>query len=119
MYEAFDYHERVSIGGRLITNIFYRFVDDIVANAEEEEEADNQVDCLDTISTMYKLEIGTNNTKEMANSPNGFRIEIKINGLRLEAVENFRYLGSLIVMNDPNPRFFQGLPRQQQLFLRI
>ena len=38
MCEALDDHEgSVSIGGRLITN--FRFADDIVVNAEEEEEA--------------------------------------------------------------------------------
>ena len=38
MCEALDEHEgSVSIGGRLITN--FRFADDIVVNAEEEEEA--------------------------------------------------------------------------------
>ena len=39
MCEALDAHEgSVSIGGRLITN--FRFADDIVVTAEEEEEAD-------------------------------------------------------------------------------
>ena len=39
MCEALDDHEgSVSIGGRLITN--FRFADDIVVNAEEEEEAE-------------------------------------------------------------------------------
>ena len=38
MCEALDVHEgSVRIGGRLITN--FRFADDIVVNAEEEEEA--------------------------------------------------------------------------------
>ena len=45
MYEALDDHEgSVSIGGRLITN--FHFVDDIVVNAEEEEEAGVLVDVL-------------------------------------------------------------------------
>ena len=56
MCEALDDHESsVSIGGRLITN--FRFVDDIVVNAEEEEEAGVQVDSLDTTTTRYKMEI--------------------------------------------------------------
>ena len=38
MCEAFDDHEgSVSIGGRLITVANFRFADDIVVNAEEEE----------------------------------------------------------------------------------
>ena len=61
-----------SIGGRLITN--FRFADDIVVNAEEEEEAGVLVDRLDTT----KMEIGPDKTKVMTNNPNGFQREIKI-----------------------------------------
>ena len=47
MCEALDDHESsVSIGGRLITN--FRFADDIVVNAEKEEEAGILVDRFDT-----------------------------------------------------------------------
>ena len=61
MCEALDDHEgSVSIGGRLITNT--RFVDDIVVNAEEEEEAVVLVDRLDTITTRYKMEFGPDKT---------------------------------------------------------
>ena len=53
MCEALDDHESsVSTGGRLITN--FRFADDIVVNAEEEEEAGALVDRLDTITTRYQ-----------------------------------------------------------------
>ena len=57
MCEALDDHEgSVSIGGRLITK--FRFADDIVGNAEEEEVADVLVNRLDTTTTRYKMEIG-------------------------------------------------------------
>ena len=57
MCEALDDHEcSVSIGGPLITN--FRFADDIVVNAEEEEEADVLVDRLDWTTTRYKMVIG-------------------------------------------------------------
>ena len=36
------------------------------------------------------MEIGPDET----NNPNGFQREIKITGKRLEAVENFKYMGS-------------------------
>ena len=69
MCEALDDHEgSVSIGGRLITNI--RFADDIVVNAEEEEEAGVLVDRLDRTTTRYKMEIGPDKTKVMTNNPN-------------------------------------------------
>ena len=79
MCEALDDHEgSVSIGGRLITN--FRFADDIVVNAEEEEEAGVLVDRLDRTTTRYKIEIGPDKTKVMTNNPNGFQREIKIKG---------------------------------------
>ena len=96
MCEALDDHEgSVSIGGRLITN--FRFADDIVVNAEEDEKAGVLVDRLDTTTTMYKLEIGPDKTKVMmTNNPNGFQREIKIKDQRLEEVQNFKYFGAII-----------------------
>ena len=71
MCAALDDHEgSVSIGGRLNTN--FRFADDIVVNAEEEEEAGALVDRLDRTTTRYKMKIGPDKTKVMTNNPNGF-----------------------------------------------
>ena len=68
MCEALDDHDgSVSIGGRLITNS--RFADDIVVNAEEEDEAGVLIDCLDRTTTRYKMEIGPDKTKVMTNNP--------------------------------------------------
>ena len=107
MCETLDEHEgSVSIGGRLITN--FRFADDIVVNAEEEEEAGVLVDRLDRTTTRYKREIGPDKTKEMTNNPNGFQREIKIICQRLEEVENFKYHGQSSLTKDQNPRFFAG-----------
>ena len=83
----------MTIGGRLITN--FRFADDIVVNAEEEEEADVLIDRLDRTTTRYKMEIGPDKTKVMTNNPNGFQREIKIKGQWLEEVENFNF-GAII-----------------------
>ena len=67
MCEALDDHEcSVSTAGRLITN--FRFADDIVVNAEDEEEAGVLVDRLDTTNTRYKIEIGPDKTKVMINN---------------------------------------------------
>ena len=70
--------------------IDFRFADDIVANAEEEEEAGVLVDRLDTNTTSYKMEIGPDKTKVMTNNPNDFQREVKIKGQMLEEVENLR-----------------------------
>ena len=102
MCEALD----VSIVRRLITN--FRFADDIVVYAEEEEEAGDLVNRLDTTTTRYKKEIGPDKTKVMTNNPNGFQREIKIKGQRLEEVENFKYLGAIISNKGSKPKFFPG-----------
>ena len=108
MCETLDDHEgSVSIGGRLITN--FRFAFDIVVNAEEEEEASVLVDRLDTITTRYKMEIGTDKTKMMTNNPNGFQREIKIKGHRLEEVENFKYLGAIISYEGSKPEILSRI----------
>ena len=108
MCEALDDHEwSVSIGGRLITN--FRFADDIVVNAEEEEEAGILVDRLDTTTTGYKMEIGPDKTK-VINNPNGFQREIKRKRQRLEEwrTSNTCTLGQSYPTKNQNPRFFPG-----------
>ena len=107
MCEALDDHEgSVSIGGRLITN--FRFADDTVLNAEDEE-ADILVDRLDTTTTRYKMEIGPDKTKVMTNNPNGFQREIKIKVQRLEEVENFKYLEAIISNEGSKPEILSRI----------
>ena len=62
MCEAlYDHEGSVSIGGRLITN--FRFADDIIVNAEEEE-AGVLIDRLDRTTTRYKMVIGPDNKSD-------------------------------------------------------
>ena len=70
MCEALDDHEG---SVRRTTYYNFRFADDIVVNAEEEEEAGVLVDSLDTTTTRYKLDISPDKTKVMTNNPNGFQ----------------------------------------------
>ena len=118
MCEALDDLESsVSIGGRLITD--FRFADDIVVNAEEEEEAGILVDRLDRTTTRYKMEIGPDKTKVMAINPNGFQREIKIKGQRLEEMENFKYLGAITSKEGSNPGILSRLAQTTAAFSRL
>ena len=118
MCEALDGHEgSVSIGGRLITN--FRFADDIVVNAEEEEGAGVLVDRRDTTTTRYKMEIGPDKTKVMTSNPNGFQREIKIKGQRLEEVENFKYLGSVISNEGSKPKILSRIAETTAALSRL
>ena len=69
MSDALEEHDgKVSIGGINITNL--RFVDDIDALAEEEQELEALVGSLDKTCTRYKLENSAEKTKLMTNSAN-------------------------------------------------
>ena len=118
MCEALDDHDgSVSIGGRLITN--FRFADDIVVNAEEEEEAGVLIDRLDRTTTRYKMEIGPDNTKVMTNNSNGFQREIKIKGQRLVQVENFKYLGAIFSNEGSKPEILSRIAQTTAALSRL
>ena len=117
MCEAFDDHESsIGIGGRLITN--FRFADDIVENAEEEE-AGVLIDRLDRTTTRYKMEIGPDKKKVMTNNPNGFQREIKIKGQRLEKVENIKYLGAIISNEGSKPEILSRMAQTTAALSRL
>ena len=81
-----------SIEGRAITNL--RFADDIDGLAGEEELA-KLVECLEKASTAYGVEISAEKTKLITNNTSGINTEIKVNGLKIETVKSFKYLGSV------------------------
>ena len=117
MCEALDDHEcSVSIGGRLIAN--FRFADDIVVNAEEEE-AGILIDRLDRTTTRYKMEIGPDKTKVMTNNPNSFQREIKIKSQRLEEMENFKYLGAIISYEGSKPEILSRIAQTTAALSRL
>ena len=56
MSDALEEHNgKISIGGRIVTNL--RFADDIDAFAEEEQELEALIESLDKICTRFKMEI--------------------------------------------------------------
>ena len=125
MCKSFDDHEgSASIGGRLITN--FRFADDIVVNAEAEEEsgvlvdrAGVLVDRLDTTTTRYKMAIGPDKTEVMTNNPIGFQREIKIKGQRLEEVENFKYFRAIISNEGSKPEILSRIAQTTAALSRL
>ena len=112
-----DHEGSVSIAGRLITN--FRFADDTVINAKEEEEAGVLIDRLDRTTTRYKMEIGRDKTKVMTNNPNGFQREIKIKSQRLEEVENFKHLGAIISNEGSKPKILSRIAQTRAAVSRL
>ena len=118
MCEAlYDHEGSVSIGRQHITN--FRFADDIVVNAEEEEEAGVLVDRLDTTTTMCKMEIDPDKTKVMTNNQNGFQREVKIKGHSLEEVENFKYLLAIISNEGLKPEILSRIAQTTAALSRL
>ena len=117
MCEALDDHEgSVGIGGRLNN---FRFADDIVVNAEEEEVAGVLVDRIDTTTTRYKMEIGPDKTKVMTNNSNGFQRENEIKGQKLEEMENFKYLGVIISNEGSKPEILSRIGQTTAALSRL
>ena len=95
MTEALEDHKRsVSIGGRTITNL--HFAGDIDGLAGSEEELASLVECLDTTSAAFGMEISAEKTKLMMNSSNNISKDIKVSGEKLETVTSFKYLGAIV-----------------------
>ena len=115
---AFEDHEgTVSIGGRAITNL--RFADDIDSLASEEEELAKLVERLDKASTAYGMEISAEKTKPMTNNTSGINTEIKINGLQLETVTSFKYLGSVISDEGSRPEILSRIAQTTAVLTRL
>ena len=95
MSDALEEHdEKISIGGRTITNL--RFADGIDALAEEDQKLEALFEGLDKTCTRYKMEIIAEKTELITSSANGIQVEIKVNGQILGTVTNFKYLGAIV-----------------------
>ena len=75
MEDALEGHEgTVSIGGRTVINL--RFTDDIDRLAGKKEELVNLVECLDSASTAYGMQVSAEKTKLMTNNANGISMDM-------------------------------------------
>ena len=76
-----------------------RYADDTVLIAESEEELQKLVDAVKEGSLAYGLEMNTKKTKTMIvrrDTKDGSRVNIKVDGVILEQVESYQYLGQII-----------------------
>ena len=87
-----NYRGGVIIGGRKITNL--RYADDIVLLASSVTELQDLVDRVARAGREHNLQINASKTKAM--SLNGDTTDIKIDGVQIEQVHKFPYLGAMI-----------------------
>ena len=107
MTEALEDHiKTVSIRGRTITNLY--FANDIDGLAEEQEFA-KLVDWLDITSAAYSIEISAKKTKLMTNNIDGINTDIKVSGEKLETVNSFKYLGSVVSDKGSRPEILSRI----------
>ena len=108
MTDALEEHEgTVSIGGRTFAK--FRFADDIDGLAGEEEEMAKLVECLNKASTAYGMEISAEKTMLMTNNTSDINTGIEVNGLKLETVTSFKYLGSIITDEGSKPEILSRI----------
>ena len=97
IFRDFDDIPGVNLSGEYINNL--RYADDTVLIAESEEELQKLVDAVKEGSRVYGLEMNTKKTKTMVvrRDPNdGSSVNIKVDGVTLEQVESYQYLGQII-----------------------
>ena len=95
MEVALEHHKgTVSIGGRRVTN--FRFADDIDGVGGSEKELSLLVKSLDETCEDAGMEISGGKTKVMTNKEGGFTVGVEVQGVKLEEVKSFKYLGSII-----------------------
>ena len=92
MSDALEEHDaNVSIRGANVTNL--RFVDDIDALAEEEQELEALVESLDKSCTRCKR----------GSSANGIQREVKVKGQKLDTVTSFKYFEAVVSDDGSKP----------------
>ena len=97
IFREFDDMPGVKLCGEYLNNL--RYADDTVLIAESEEELQKLVDAVKEGSLAYGLEMNTKKTKTMIvrrDTKDGSRVNIKVDGVVLEQVESYQYLGQII-----------------------
>ena len=109
-----NHEDSVSIRGRIITSL--RLAGDIDSLAEKEEEQAKLVVRVDKASTAYgsaeKAKLVTKNTS-------GINTEIKVNGQKLETVNSFKYLGSVITDEGSKPELLCRIAQATAALTRL
>ncbi|KAI8493303.1 hypothetical protein Bbelb_293070 [Branchiostoma belcheri] len=100
----------VNISGRTVNNL--RFADDIALIATLPERLQELLDLVNTVSLQYRLEISTKKTKVMAATKQPTVLRIFCQGVQLEQVSTFMYLGAIIDETAGSSREFSCMAKK-------
>ena len=84
----------IKVGGTRVRDI--RFADDQAMIANTEEELKEIVDAMNMTATAYNMKINVDKTKVMCISKRPKRMNVWLNGKKIEQVRRFVYLGAVI-----------------------
>ena len=87
--------------------------------AGEEEELAKLVEHLNKDFTAYSMEISAEKTKLMTNNTSDISKEIKVNGLKLETVTSFKYLGSVVSDEGSKPEILARIAQMTAALTRL
>ena len=87
----------ISINGKRLNNL--RYADDIVLMTKSEQELQNLLNVVNTISVEHGLKINISKTKVMVISKHHKDIHIECERKTLQQVQQFKYLGAIITEN--------------------
>ena len=97
IFKEFGELPGIKLLGEYVNNL--RYADDTVLLAESEEELQELVNAVNEGSRKFGLEMNTKKTKTMIirrDVKDGSRVDIKVDGVSLEQVESYQYLGQLM-----------------------
>ena len=89
-----NHQSSISIGGRTVCNL--RFADDIDLIAGSNAELQDLTNKLTDNASSFGMEVSTEKSKIMVNSDDNMQSNITMNGVPLEEVKDFKYLGAMI-----------------------
>ena len=74
---------------------------------------------LDKASSAFGMEISAEKTKLMTNNPQRITAEIKVSGTKLETVETFKYLGSIISDEGSRPEVLARIAQTSAVLAKL
>ena len=79
------------------SSLIYNLLMILIGLAGNEEELNELIKNLDRTAKAFGMEINAKKTKVMTNNTEGIRGDIRINDKRLETVNQFKYLGVIVI----------------------
>ena len=87
--------------------------------AGKEEELASLVDRLDKTSAAFGTKSSAEKTKLMTNNTNGISIDIRINGEKLNDVDSFKYLGTVVTDQGSKPEVLSRIAQITAALARL